>query len=61
MITVRHRETVIKTNWKSYVENSMEPIHLPLVHKKSIGHVFASGKAGWRFTHGDPWRPAAAG
>ena len=52
MVTVRHREVVIKTNWKSYVENSMEPIHLPLVHKKSIGHVFASGKAGWRFTHG---------
>lgn len=52
MVTVGHRETVIKTNWKSYVENSMEPIHLPLVHKKSIGHVFASGKAGWRFTHG---------
>jgi phenylpropionate dioxygenase-like ring-hydroxylating dioxygenase large terminal subunit len=55
MVTVRHRETVIKTNWKSYVENSMEPIHLPLVHKKSIGHVFASGKAGWRFTHGSEW------
>jgi choline monooxygenase len=55
MVTVRHRETVIKTNWKSYVENSMEPIHLPLVHKKSIGHVFASGKAGWRFTHGPEW------
>lgn len=52
MVTVRHREVVIKTNWKSYVENSMEPIHLPLVHKKSIGHVFASGKAGWKFTHG---------
>ena len=52
MVTVGHRETIIKTNWKSYVENSMEPIHLPLVHKKSIGHVFASGKAGWRFTHG---------
>ena len=52
MVTVGHRETMIKTNWKSYVENSMEPIHLPMVHKKSIGHVFASGKAGWRFTHG---------
>jgi len=52
MVTVKHREVVIKTNWKSYVENSMEPIHLPLVHKKSIGHVFASGKAGWKFTHG---------
>ncbi len=52
MVTVGHRETVIKTNWKSYVENSMEPIHLPLVHKKSIGHVFASGKASWRFTQG---------
>jgi len=52
MVTVRHREVVIKTNWKSYVENSMEPIHLPLVHKKSIGHVFASGKAGWKYTHG---------
>lgn len=52
MVTVGQREITIKTNWKSYVENSMEPIHLPLVHKKSIGHVFASGKAGWRFTHG---------
>lgn len=54
MVTVGHRETVIKTNWKSYVENSMEPIHLPLVHRKSIGHVFASRPAGWEFIHGDP-------
>jgi choline monooxygenase len=55
MVTVGHREVVIKTNWKSYVENSMEPIHLPLVHQKSIGHVFASGKAGWEYFHGDYW------
>jgi choline monooxygenase len=55
MVTVGHREVVIKTNWKSYVENSMEPIHLPLVHQKSIGHVFASGKAGWDYFHGDNW------
>jgi phenylpropionate dioxygenase-like ring-hydroxylating dioxygenase large terminal subunit len=55
MVTVGHREVVIKTNWKSYVENSMEPIHLPLVHQKSIGHVFATGKAGWEYFHGDYW------
>jgi phenylpropionate dioxygenase-like ring-hydroxylating dioxygenase large terminal subunit len=55
MVTVGHREVVIKTNWKSYVENSMEPIHLPLVHQKSIGHVFASGKAGWEYFHGENW------
>ena len=54
MVTVGHRETVIETNWKSYVENSMEPIHLPLVHQKSIGHVFGEGKSEFRFYHGNP-------
>ena len=54
MVTVGHRETVIETNWKSYVENSMEPIHLPIVHQKSIGQVFADGKSSWKFYHGNP-------
>ena len=54
MVTVGHREMTIETNWKSYVENSMEPIHLPLVHKKSIGQVFGDGKASWKFYHGNP-------
>ncbi len=52
MITVRRKEVRIKTNWKSYCENSIEPIHLPLVHKKTIGHVFASNKSGMKMTAG---------
>lgn len=44
MVTVGRKDFVIRTNWKSYVENSIEPIHLPLVHQKSIGHVFSDKK-----------------
>ena len=36
MVTVKRMEFVIRTNWKSYVENSMEAFHHPTVHKDSV-------------------------
>ena len=36
MITVKRMEFSIHTNWKSYVENSMESFHHPSVHKDSV-------------------------
>jgi phenylpropionate dioxygenase-like ring-hydroxylating dioxygenase large terminal subunit len=41
MITVKRREFLIRANWKSYVENSLEHFHLPTVHQKTIGGVRA--------------------
>jgi phenylpropionate dioxygenase-like ring-hydroxylating dioxygenase large terminal subunit len=37
MVTVRRKEFTVRTNWKSYIENSMEGLHLPTVHKATIG------------------------
>lgn len=54
MVTVGRKDFVIRTNWKSYVENSIEPIHLPLVHKKSIGHVFLNKNNKCDFIDGTP-------
>ena len=31
----------VRTNWKSYIENSLENFHLPTVHHGSIGGVTA--------------------
>ncbi len=36
MVTVRRSETVVRTNWKSYVENSMESFHHATVHRDSV-------------------------
>ncbi len=36
MLTVKRAEFVIRTNWKSYVENSMESFHHPTVHRNSV-------------------------
>ena len=54
MVTIRRKEYVVRTNWKAYVENSIEPIHLPLVHGKTIGHVFGSTNAQWELIDGRP-------
>ena len=43
MVTVKRKDFVVRTNWKSYIENSMENFHLPTVHKQSIGGI----KAEW--------------
>jgi choline monooxygenase len=50
MITVKRREFVIRANWKSYVENSLEHFHLPTVHQKTIGSV----RAVWEPVNGAP-------
>jgi phenylpropionate dioxygenase-like ring-hydroxylating dioxygenase large terminal subunit len=50
MVTVRRREYVIRSNWKSYIENSMEHLHLPTVHQKTIGGV----QAIWEPVNGTP-------
>jgi len=44
MVTVGRRDWVFQTNWKIYAESSSEGIHLPMVHKKSIGHVMSRDK-----------------
>ena len=36
MVTVKRMEFSVRTNWKSYVENSMESFHHPSVHKDSV-------------------------
>jgi phenylpropionate dioxygenase-like ring-hydroxylating dioxygenase large terminal subunit len=41
LVTVGRDEYVVNTNWKSLVENSMEWLHHPTVHKQSI-----AGKVG---------------
>ena len=38
MVTVKRMEFSIRTNWKSYVENSMESFHHPTVHKESVNN-----------------------
>ena len=38
MVTVKRTEFLITTNWKSYVENSMESFHHPTVHKDSVNN-----------------------
>ena len=38
MLTVRREDYVVATNWKSYVENSMESFHHPTVHKYSVNN-----------------------
>ncbi len=50
MVTVKRREFVIRANWKSYVENSLEHFHLPTVHQKTIGSV----RAVWEPVDGAP-------
>ena len=50
MVTAKRKEFVIRANWKSYVENSMEQLHLPTVHQKTIGDV----KAVWIPVDGSP-------
>lgn len=50
MVTVRRATFEVKSNWKLYVENSMENFHLPTVHRNSIGDV----KAVWTPIVGDP-------
>jgi phenylpropionate dioxygenase-like ring-hydroxylating dioxygenase large terminal subunit len=41
MITIKRREFTVQTNWKSYIENSMESFHLPTVHQKTIVGIMA--------------------
>jgi phenylpropionate dioxygenase-like ring-hydroxylating dioxygenase large terminal subunit len=41
MVTVRRKDLTVRTNWKSYIENSLENFHLPTVHHGSIGGVTA--------------------
>ena len=36
MLTVKREAFVVRTNWKSYVENSMESFHHPTVHRDSV-------------------------
>jgi phenylpropionate dioxygenase-like ring-hydroxylating dioxygenase large terminal subunit len=50
MVTVKRRQFSLQTNWKNYIENSMESFHLPTVHQKTIGGV----KAEWATVVGDP-------
>jgi phenylpropionate dioxygenase-like ring-hydroxylating dioxygenase large terminal subunit len=50
MVTVRRKEFALATNWKTYIENSMESFHLPTVHTKTIGGI----KADWSEVVGDP-------
>jgi choline monooxygenase len=50
MVTAKRKSFDLCTNWKFYVENSMENFHLPTVHKKTIGDV----KAEWTEVIGDP-------
>lgn len=50
MVTVRRKTFALQTNWKFYVENSMENFHLPTVHEKTIGDV----KAKWIEVIGNP-------
>jgi len=38
MVTVKREEHLVATNWKSYVENSMESFHHPTVHKYSVNN-----------------------
>ena len=52
VVTVGRDEYEVNTNWKALVENSMECLHHPTVHKQSI-----AGKAGTirhNFVYGDP-------
>ncbi|MPZ58330.1 MAG: Rieske 2Fe-2S domain-containing protein [Rhizobiales bacterium] len=50
MVTVRRETFELPTNWKFYVENSMEHFHLPTVHEKTIGNV----NAVWSWVIGNP-------
>jgi choline monooxygenase len=50
MVTRGRKEFRVRSNWKCYVENSMENLHLPTVHERSIGAV----KAIWTPIVGDP-------
>ena len=50
MVTVRRKHLTVRTNWKSYIENSLESFHLPTVHQKTIGGV----KAQWSAIDGAP-------
>ena len=50
MVTVRRKELTVRTNWKSYIENSLENFHLPTVHQGTIGGV----KAQWNPIDGAP-------
>jgi phenylpropionate dioxygenase-like ring-hydroxylating dioxygenase large terminal subunit len=50
MVTVKRKDFTVRTNWKSYIENSMENFHLPTVHQGTIGGV----KAQWNPIDGAP-------
>jgi choline monooxygenase len=50
MVTVRRKDLTVRTNWKSYIENSLENFHLPTVHQGTIGGV----KAQWNPIDGAP-------
>src|SRR5271166_2870446 len=50
MATVKRKDFTVRTNWKSYIENSMENFHLPTVHQGTIGGV----KAQWIPIDGAP-------
>lgn len=50
MVTDKRKEFVIRANWKSYVENSLEHLHLATVHRKTIGNV----RAVWEPVDGTP-------
>jgi phenylpropionate dioxygenase-like ring-hydroxylating dioxygenase large terminal subunit len=54
MVTVGRRDWTFRTNWKIYAESSSEGIHLPLVHKKTIGHVMSRDKCKFETIDGAP-------
>ncbi len=54
MVTVKRKDFTVRTNWKSYIENSMENFHLPTVHQGHRRHqgAMASDRRGaGKFRH----------
>ena len=52
VVTVGRDEYVVNTNWKALVENSMEWLHHPTVHKQSIAGKVAAVQR--NLIYGDP-------
>ena len=50
MVTTYRKSFKLRTNWKSYVENSQEVFHLPTIHRRTFGTL----KAEFTHTNGAP-------
>jgi choline monooxygenase len=50
MVTTHRKSFKLRTNWKSYVENSQEVFHLPTIHRRTFGTL----KAEFTHTNGAP-------